>query len=66
MYNINLIKIELIWTACFPIIPLPPTLCSTRQNKKMKTIYIVAGLFVMLVQGSWQHAPQDTEENARY
>lgn len=31
----------------------------------MKTVYIVAGLFVMLVQGSWQHAPQDTEENAR-
>uniref|UniRef100_G1QFC1 Glucagon / GIP / secretin / VIP family domain-containing protein n=1 Tax=Myotis lucifugus TaxID=59463 RepID=G1QFC1_MYOLU len=28
----------------------------------MKSIYFVAGLFVMLVQGSWQRSTQDTEE----
>ncbi|XP_004629927.1 glucagon isoform X2 [Octodon degus] len=31
----------------------------------MKSIYFVAGLFVMLVQGSWQHPLQDTEEKPR-
>ncbi|XP_059558496.1 pro-glucagon-like [Myotis daubentonii] len=30
----------------------------------MKSIYFVAGLFVMLAQGSWQHSPQDTEEKS--
>ncbi|XP_036278020.1 pro-glucagon isoform X1 [Pipistrellus kuhlii] len=30
----------------------------------MKSIYFVAGLFVMLVQGSWQRSLQDTEEKA--
>ncbi|EDL26988.1 glucagon, isoform CRA_a [Mus musculus] len=36
-----------------------------KAEKKMKTIYFVAGLLIMLVQGSWQHALQDTEENPR-
>ncbi|XP_028928156.1 pro-glucagon isoform X2 [Ornithorhynchus anatinus] len=31
----------------------------------MKSFYFVAGLFVMLVQGSWQRSLQDTEERAR-
>ncbi|XP_006867050.1 PREDICTED: glucagon [Chrysochloris asiatica] len=31
----------------------------------MRSFYVVAGLFVMLVQGSWQHSLQDTEEKAR-
>ncbi|XP_052038533.1 pro-glucagon isoform X1 [Apodemus sylvaticus] len=31
----------------------------------MKTVYIVAGLLIMLVQGSWQRALQDTEETPR-
>ncbi|XP_075386022.1 pro-glucagon [Tenrec ecaudatus] len=31
----------------------------------MRSIYVVAGLFLMLLQGSWQHALQDTEEKAR-
>ncbi|XP_008256891.1 glucagon isoform X1 [Oryctolagus cuniculus] len=31
----------------------------------MKSIYFVAGLFVMLVQGSWQRSLQDTEEKSR-
>ncbi|GAB1286367.1 Pro-glucagon [Apodemus speciosus] len=31
----------------------------------MKTVYIVAGLLIMLAQGSWQHALQDTEETPR-
>nr|KAF6336591.1 glucagon [Myotis myotis] len=30
----------------------------------MKSIYFVAGLFVMLVQGSWQRSLQDTEEKS--
>ncbi|KAF6113887.1 glucagon [Phyllostomus discolor] len=30
----------------------------------MKSIYFVAGLFVMLVQGSWQRSLQDTEETS--
>uniref|UniRef100_G1Q6H7 Glucagon / GIP / secretin / VIP family domain-containing protein n=1 Tax=Myotis lucifugus TaxID=59463 RepID=G1Q6H7_MYOLU len=30
----------------------------------MKSIYFVAGLFVMLVQGSWQLSLQDTEEKS--
>ncbi|CAO2597298.1 GCG [Lemmus lemmus] len=38
---------------------------SPRQKKKMKNIYIVAGFFIMLVQGSWQHSLQDTEEKLR-
>lgn len=41
----------------------PPTLF--RQAAKMKTIYFVAGLFVMLVQGSWQRSLQNTEEKSR-
>lgn len=32
----------------------------------MKSIYIVAGFFIMLVQGSWQHSLQDMEEKPRY
>ncbi|XP_038607579.1 pro-glucagon [Tachyglossus aculeatus] len=31
----------------------------------MKSFYFVAGLFVMLAQGSWQRSLQDTEEKAR-
>ncbi|XP_053775411.1 pro-glucagon isoform X1 [Desmodus rotundus] len=31
----------------------------------MKSIYFVAALFVMLVQGSWQRSLQDTEETSR-
>nr|XP_048282003.1 pro-glucagon isoform X1 [Myodes glareolus] len=31
----------------------------------MKSIYIVAGFFIMLVQGSWQHSLQDMEEKPR-
>ncbi|XP_032736166.1 glucagon isoform X1 [Lontra canadensis] len=31
----------------------------------MKSIYFVAGLFVMLVQSSWQRSLQDTEEKSR-
>ncbi|KAM5268335.1 pro-glucagon [Hipposideros larvatus] len=30
----------------------------------MKSIYFVAGLFVMLVQGSWQRSLQDSEEKS--
>uniref|UniRef100_G1Q1Z3 Glucagon / GIP / secretin / VIP family domain-containing protein n=1 Tax=Myotis lucifugus TaxID=59463 RepID=G1Q1Z3_MYOLU len=30
----------------------------------MKSIYFVAGLFVVLVQGSWQRSLQDTEEKS--
>uniref|UniRef100_G1Q5W9 Glucagon / GIP / secretin / VIP family domain-containing protein n=1 Tax=Myotis lucifugus TaxID=59463 RepID=G1Q5W9_MYOLU len=30
----------------------------------MKSIYFVAGLFVMLVQGSWQRSLHDTEEKS--
>nr|CAI9693370.1 unnamed protein product [Rangifer tarandus platyrhynchus] len=30
----------------------------------MKSLYFVAGLFVMLVQGSWQRSLQDTEEKS--
>ncbi|XP_006879424.1 PREDICTED: glucagon [Elephantulus edwardii] len=35
------------------------------EGSKMKSIYVVAGLFIMLVQGSWQYALQDTEEKSR-
>ncbi|KAM4859337.1 pro-glucagon [Thomomys bottae] len=31
----------------------------------MKSIYFVAGLFIMLLQGSWQRSLQDTEERPR-
>ena len=45
----------------------PPPLCvPSGRRKKMKTVYIVAGLLIMLVQGSWQRALQDTEETPRY
>nr|XP_007963344.1 pro-glucagon [Chlorocebus sabaeus] len=43
-------------------------LCSTahyRKTAEMKSIYFVAVLFVMLVQGSWQRSLQDTEEKPR-
>uniref|UniRef100_G1LG74 Glucagon n=3 Tax=Ailuropoda melanoleuca TaxID=9646 RepID=G1LG74_AILME len=45
----------------------PPALLQSRCQKaaKMKSIYFVAGLFVMLVQGSWQRSLQDTEEKSR-
>ncbi|KAL4688356.1 hypothetical protein H8959_004608 [Pygathrix nigripes] len=36
-----------------------------RKTAEMKSIYFVAGLFVMLVQGSWQRSLQDTEEKSR-
>ncbi|KAL1785915.1 glucagon [Sigmodon hispidus] len=36
-----------------------------KAGEKMKNIYIVAGFFIMLVQGSWQHPLQDTEEKTR-
>uniref|UniRef100_A0A8C0VWB8 Glucagon n=1 Tax=Cyanistes caeruleus TaxID=156563 RepID=A0A8C0VWB8_CYACU len=32
---------------------------------KMKSIYFVAGLLLMIVQGSWQNPLQDTEEKSR-
>ncbi|XP_054579180.1 pro-glucagon [Eptesicus fuscus] len=32
----------------------------------MKSIYFVAGLFVMLVQGSWQRSLQDTEKSSSF
>ncbi|XP_003795188.1 glucagon [Otolemur garnettii] len=31
----------------------------------MKSLYFVAGLFVMLVQGTWQRSLQNTEEKSR-
>ena len=37
-----------------------------QQAAKMKSLYFVAGLFVMLVQGSWQRSLQNTEEKSRY
>ncbi|XP_042716730.1 pro-glucagon isoform X2 [Chrysemys picta bellii] len=32
---------------------------------KMKSIYFVAGLLLMIIQGSWQNPLQDTEEKSR-
>uniref|UniRef100_A0A8C8RUQ1 Glucagon n=1 Tax=Pelusios castaneus TaxID=367368 RepID=A0A8C8RUQ1_9SAUR len=32
---------------------------------KMKSIYFVAGLLFMIIQGSWQNPLQDTEEKSR-
>ncbi|XP_059581541.1 pro-glucagon [Alligator mississippiensis] len=32
---------------------------------KMKSVYFVAGLLLMIVQGSWQNPLQDTEEKSR-
>uniref|UniRef100_A0ABI7ZUX4 Glucagon / GIP / secretin / VIP family domain-containing protein n=8 Tax=Felidae TaxID=9681 RepID=A0ABI7ZUX4_FELCA len=46
-----------------PHTPLPDSVFP--QAAKMKSIYFVAGLFVMLVQGSWQRSLQDTEEKSR-
>uniref|UniRef100_A0A8V0ZGU3 Glucagon n=1 Tax=Gallus gallus TaxID=9031 RepID=A0A8V0ZGU3_CHICK len=31
---------------------------------KMKSIYFIAGLLLMIVQGSWQNPLQDTEEKS--
>ncbi|KAJ7405613.1 hypothetical protein BTVI_67770 [Pitangus sulphuratus] len=35
------------------------------MTMKMKSVYFVAGLLLMIVQGSWQNPLQDTEEKSR-